>query len=91
MNKFCLIVNTNVIGRGKHGHKMSSLIVFALVATGMILAPMGFKFLVVLGTKALLLAMLAMILTSIQGLKKIATSKINYGLYETHATNPCKF
>lgn len=44
---------------------------------------MGFQFLAVLGGKALLLAKMALILSSIQGLKKIATSGVNYGLYHT--------
>lgn len=48
---------------------------------GSILIPMGFQFLAVLGGKALLLAKMALLLSSIQGLKKIATSGVNYGLY----------
>lgn len=70
---------------------MSSLIVFPLITAGMIIGPMGFKFLMILGTKAILLSMLAMILASFQGLGKIARNRINYGLYEAHAYNPCKF
>ncbi|XP_029046833.2 uncharacterized protein LOC114877881 [Osmia bicornis bicornis] len=50
---------------------------------GSILVPMGFQFLAVLGGKALLLAKMALILSSIQGLKKIATNGVNYGLYHT--------
>lgn len=50
---------------------------------GSILIPMGFQFLAVLGGKALLLAKMALILSSIQGLKKIATNGVNYGLYHT--------
>lgn len=55
---------------------------FATVALGMVLVPMGFQFLAVLGGKALLLAKMALLLTSIQGLKKIATSDLNYGFYQ---------
>lgn len=58
------------------------LIMFATVALGMVLIPMGFQFLAVLGGKALLLAKMALILSSIQGLKKIASSNVNYGLYQ---------
>lgn len=65
------------------------LIIFGTVALAMIMIPMGFQFLAVLGGKALLLAKMALILTSIQGLKKIASSNINYGLY--HAPEPCKY
>ncbi|VEN39703.1 unnamed protein product [Callosobruchus maculatus] len=59
------------------------MLMFGLVAAGLIVIPMGFKFLAVLGGKALLLAKMALLLTSIQGLKKIATSNFNYGLYST--------
>lgn len=52
-----------------------------LLLMGSILVPMGFQFLAVLGGKALILAKMALILSSIQGLKKIATSGVNYGLY----------
>lgn len=54
-----------------------------LFLMGSVLIPMGFQFLAVLGGKALILAKMALILSSIQGLKKIATSGINYGLYHT--------
>lgn len=73
-------------GRRKKGMLMS-LIVFGIIALGMVMIPMGFKFLTILGGKALLLAILALILTSIQGLKKIATSNVNYGLYSTPPEN----
>ncbi|CAH1988539.1 unnamed protein product [Acanthoscelides obtectus] len=72
------------------------MLMFGLVAAGLIVIPLGFKFLAVLGGKALLLAKMALLLTSIQGLKKIATSNFNYGLYSTfpaqHPTGhgPCK-
>lgn len=66
------------------------LMIFATIAMGMILVPMGFQFLAVLGGKALLLAILSLILTAIQGLKKIATSNVNYGLYDLPYQNPCK-
>lgn len=49
---------------------------------GSVLIPMGFQFLAVLGGKALILAKLALMLSSIQGLKKIATNGVNYGLYQ---------
>lgn len=69
---------------------MMPLMIFATVAFGMILIPMSFQFLAVLGGKALLLAKLALILTSIQGLKKIATSGVNYGLYHLPNGGSCK-
>ncbi|XP_044762187.1 uncharacterized protein LOC123319338 [Coccinella septempunctata] len=72
-------------GRRRKDNMMVSLLVFAIVAVGLIVIPMGFQFLAVLGGKALLLAKLALILSSIQGLKKIATSSFNYGLYSHSA------
>ncbi|GJQ77697.1 hypothetical protein Trydic_g12819 [Trypoxylus dichotomus] len=74
--------------RRHHYHQMYPIILFGTLAVTMIAIPMGFQFLAVLGGKALLLAKLALILTSIQGLKKIATSNLNYGLYHTAPVNP---
>ncbi|CAH1108115.1 unnamed protein product [Psylliodes chrysocephalus] len=69
----------------------SQLLMFGLIAAAFIVIPMGFQFLAILGGKALLLAKMALLLTSIQGLKKIATSNFNYGLYSTHGQHqPCK-
>ncbi|XP_072388005.1 uncharacterized protein Osi23 [Diabrotica undecimpunctata] len=71
-------------GRNRRRQNMfSQLLTFALVAASFIVIPMGFQFLAILGGKALLLAKMALLLTSIQGLKKIATSNLNYGLYST--------
>ena len=63
---------------------MFPLMMMGLLLMGTILVPMGFQFLAVLGGKALILAKMALILSSIQGLKKIATSGVNYGLYHVH-------
>ncbi|XP_022919271.1 uncharacterized protein [Onthophagus taurus] len=69
--------------RRRHHYKdLLPILIFSILAISMIAIPLGFQFLAVLGGKALLLAKLALILTSIQGLKKIATSSINYGLYQ---------
>uniref|UniRef100_A0A1B0DAG9 Uncharacterized protein n=1 Tax=Phlebotomus papatasi TaxID=29031 RepID=A0A1B0DAG9_PHLPP len=51
-------------------HHMLPMIAIGFTALGMILMPMGFQFLAVLGGKALLLAKLALILASINGLKR---------------------
>lgn len=77
-----------ILARRRHHNGMMPLMMFGTLALGLILVPMGFQFLAVLGGKALLLAKMALILTSIQGLKKIATSNVNYGLY--HTPNQCK-
>ncbi|CAG9863695.1 unnamed protein product [Phyllotreta striolata] len=77
-------------GRGRRRQNMfSQLLMFGLIAAAFIVIPMGFQFLAILGGKALLLAKMALLLTSIQGLKKIATSNFNYGLYSTYG-QPCK-
>ncbi|XP_076683898.1 DUF1676 domain-containing protein Osi23 isoform X2 [Andrena cerasifolii] len=68
--------------RRRHNHMMP-LLMMGFVLMGTILIPMGFQFLAVLGGKALLLAKMALILSSIQGLKKIASNGVNYGLYHT--------
>ncbi|XP_041971194.1 uncharacterized protein LOC121727417 [Aricia agestis] len=81
--------------RGRRRHQMLTMMMFGVVSIGMVLVPMGFQFLAVLGGKALLLAKMALILASIQGLKKvdsydgfhdrgkIATSPLNYGFYHS--------
>uniref|UniRef100_A0A1B0CTP3 Uncharacterized protein n=1 Tax=Lutzomyia longipalpis TaxID=7200 RepID=A0A1B0CTP3_LUTLO len=63
-------------------HHMLPMIAIGFTALGMILMPMGFQFLAVLGGKALLLAKMALILASINGLKRLAASGLSYGLYQ---------
>ncbi|XP_050664596.1 uncharacterized protein LOC126965198 [Leptidea sinapis] len=70
--------------RGRRRHHMMTMMMYGIVSIGMVLIPMGFQFLAVLGGKALLLAKMALILASIQGLKKIATSPLSYGFYHTY-------
>ncbi|XP_019866745.1 uncharacterized protein LOC109595763 isoform X2 [Aethina tumida] len=73
----------DVEGRRRKDKDMSGLLMFSFIAMGMIMVPLGFQFLAVLGGKALLLAKMALLLASIQGLKKLATSNLNYGFYQT--------
>lgn len=63
----------SIIAESRHRrrHHMVQMMMFGIVSMGMILIPMGFQFLAVLGGKALLLAKLALLLSSIQGLKKV--------------------
>ncbi|XP_017770675.1 PREDICTED: uncharacterized protein LOC108558310 [Nicrophorus vespilloides] len=85
--RFPLMKANVVTGRRRHHHHQSQgmmpLMMFGVMAMAIIAIPLGFQFLAVLGGKALLLAKLALILTSIQGLKKIAVSDVNYGFYES--------
>jgi len=50
---------------------MLPMMVFGITALGMVLVPLGFQFLAVLGGKALLLSKMALLLASINGLKKV--------------------
>ncbi|XP_068631441.1 uncharacterized protein Osi23 [Battus philenor] len=83
--------------RGRRRHHLMTMMMFGIVSIGMVLVPMGFQFLAVLGGKALVLAKMALILASIQGLKKvdtnyegyydrgkIASSPLNYGFYHSY-------
>ncbi|XP_015119200.1 uncharacterized protein LOC107042607 [Diachasma alloeum] len=76
-----------VEGRRRHHRRRNQhlmpMMMMGLLIMGSVLIPMGFQFLAVLGGKALILAKLALMLSSIQGLKKIATNGVNYGLYHT--------
>ena len=62
---------------------MMMMMMMGFLLMGTVLVPMGFQFLAVLGGKALLLAKMALMLSSVQGLKKVATSGVNYGLYHS--------
>ncbi|XP_057340110.1 uncharacterized protein LOC130677382 [Microplitis mediator] len=76
--------NDVIEGRRRHHRRRNHLmpmLMMGVLVMGSVLIPMGFQFLAVLGGKALLLAKLALMLSSIQGLKKIATNGVNYGLY----------
>ncbi|XP_016838800.1 uncharacterized protein LOC107980819 [Nasonia vitripennis] len=69
--------------RRRRQMQMMPIIMMGVLLMGSVLIPMGFQFLAVLGGKALILAKMALMLSSIQGLKKIATNGVNYGLYHT--------
>ncbi|KAK4881784.1 hypothetical protein RN001_005103 [Aquatica leii] len=89
LNNF--VKTRKLVSQGRHRrrrHHMMPFMVFGIVGLSMILIPMGFKFLTILGGKALLLAKMALMLSSIQGLKKLATSSYNYGLYQTPPVHP---
>lgn len=72
------------LGRGRRrDHRMLALMVMGFMIMASILIPTGFQFLTVLGGKSLLMAKMALIMSAISGLKKIATSNVGYGFYHT--------
>lgn len=74
-----------ILGRRRHRRRnqLMPMLMMGVMIMGSVLIPMGFQFLAVLGGKALILAKLALMLSSIQGLKKVATNGVNYGLYHS--------
>lgn len=52
---------------------MLPMMLFGIVAIGMILVPMGFQFLSMFAGKAVLLSKIALLLSSISGLKRVET------------------
>ncbi|GAB0097656.1 hypothetical protein DMENIID0001_133210 [Sergentomyia squamirostris] len=87
-------VEINFASRGndnegrRRRHHMLPMIAIGFTALGMILMPMGFQFLAVLGGKALLMAKMALLLASINGLKRLASSGLSYGLYQNVPQGP---
>lgn len=63
-------------GRGRHKNRnqMLPMMAFGMTAVGLVMVPMGFQFLAVLAGKALLLSKMALLLASINGLKKVVHS-----------------
>lgn len=53
------------------------MMAFGMTAMGLIIVPMGFQFLAVLAGKALLLSKMALLLASINGLKKVYSKIVN--------------
>lgn len=64
---------------------MFAMMLMGFMIMSSILIPMGFQFLTVLGGKSLLMAKMALIMSAINGLKKIATSPVGYGFYHSGA------
>ncbi|KAM8706649.1 hypothetical protein ACLKA7_010848 [Drosophila subpalustris] len=65
----------------RHRFNMIITMMFGVTALGAILVPMGFQMLSIVSGKALLLAKMALLLASINGLKRVANSGLHYGLY----------
>lgn len=51
---------------------------FGVTALGAVLVPMGFQLLAIVSGKALLLAKMALLLASINGLKRVSSAQINF-------------
>lgn len=73
INKTYIFNNTfiSVTSRHRRRNQMLPMMVFGITAFGMIVVPIGFQFLAVLGGKALLLAKMALLLASVNGLKRV--------------------
>ncbi|KAH8381285.1 hypothetical protein KR093_002105 [Drosophila rubida] len=65
----------------RHRFNMIITMMFGVTALGAVLVPMGFQMLSIVSGKALLLAKMALLLASINGLKRVANSGLHYGLY----------
>ncbi|KAH8311378.1 hypothetical protein KR044_005988 [Drosophila immigrans] len=65
----------------RHRFNMIITMMFGVTALGAVLVPMGFQMLSIVSGKALLLAKMALLLASINGLKRVANTGLHYGLY----------
>ncbi|XP_054730102.1 uncharacterized protein LOC129238898 [Anastrepha obliqua] len=77
-------VAADELGTARHRRQRYNMMItmmFGVTALGAVLVPMGFQMLSIVSGKALLLAKMALLLASINGLKKVANSGIHYGLY----------
>ncbi|XP_038122902.1 uncharacterized protein LOC119771222 isoform X1 [Culex quinquefasciatus] len=74
---------TEDVGEGRHRRRqqMIPMMIFGVVVFGSFVIPMGFQFLAALSGKAFLMAKLALLLASINGLKRVAQPGVHYGLY----------
>lgn len=63
-------------GRARHRrNQMLPVMIFGMTAIGMVMVPIGFQLLAVLGGKALLLSKMALLLASINGLRRVKLRK----------------
>lgn len=65
----------------RHRQQMIPMMIFGVTVFGMFAVPLGFQFLAALSGKAFLMAKLALLLASINGMKRVASTGIHYGLY----------
>ncbi|XP_049531495.1 uncharacterized protein LOC125948940 [Anopheles darlingi] len=70
-----------VEGRNRRRQQMIPMMIFGVTVFGMFIVPIAFQFLTALSGKAFLMAKLALLLASINGLKRVASTGVHYGLY----------
>lgn len=63
--------NSYISARHRNRHSMLPMTAFGMTAAGLVMAPMAFQFLAVLAGKALLLSKMALLLATVNGLKKV--------------------
>uniref|UniRef100_A0A182JF03 Uncharacterized protein n=1 Tax=Anopheles atroparvus TaxID=41427 RepID=A0A182JF03_ANOAO len=68
-------------GRHRRRQQMIPMMIFGVTVFGMFIVPIAFQFLTALSGKAFLMAKLALLLASINGLKRVASTGVHYGLY----------
>lgn len=64
------VIVTNT-ARHRRRHQMLPMMILGVLIFGIIVIPTGFQFLAVLGGKAFLMAKMALLLASINGLKRV--------------------
>jgi hypothetical protein len=82
-------------GRARHRQQqMLPMMIFGVTALGMVMVPIGFQFLALIAGKALLLSKMALLLASINGIKRViylfVTSK-QIKLFKNNSISPTFF
>uniref|UniRef100_A0A182QHQ6 Protein osiris 23 n=1 Tax=Anopheles farauti TaxID=69004 RepID=A0A182QHQ6_9DIPT len=70
-------------GRHRRRQQMIPMMIFGVTVFGMFMVPIAFQFLTALSGKAFLMAKLALLLASMNGLKRVASAGVHYGLYHS--------
>ncbi|KAG5672937.1 hypothetical protein PVAND_003024 [Polypedilum vanderplanki] len=75
------------IGTPRRRRHQFSMVLMGIVIFLMFFVTLGFQFLATFSGKAFLMAKMALLLASINGLKRVASSGVHYGLYHTPDPN----
>uniref|UniRef100_A0A2Y9D1L6 Protein osiris 23 n=1 Tax=Anopheles dirus TaxID=7168 RepID=A0A2Y9D1L6_9DIPT len=75
-------------GRHRRRQQMIPMMIFGVTVFGMFMIPIAFQFLTALSGKAFLMAKLALLLASMNGLKRVASAGVHYGLYHAVDHHP---